>query len=66
MDRLAEDKRVYKKEEDETKSKYLYELGFTITLGVHLKIYIYIYIQCFFNIHWMERNTISQSNLAIM
>ena len=44
MDRLAEDKRVYKKEEDETKSEYLYKLGFTITLGLHLKIYIYTYI----------------------
>ena len=44
MNRLAEDKRVYKKEEDETKSEYLYKLGFIITLGLHLKIYIYIYI----------------------
>jgi hypothetical protein len=48
MDRLAEDKRVYKKEEDETKSEYLYELGFTITLGVHLKKYIYIHIYTVF------------------
>ena len=44
MDRLAEDKQVYKKEEDETKSEYLYELGFTIILGIHLKKYIYTYI----------------------
>lgn len=66
MDRLAEDKQVYKKEEDETKSEYLYELGFTIILGVHLKKYIYIHIYTVFNIHWMERNTIGQSNLAVM
>jgi hypothetical protein len=51
MDRLAEDKRVYKKEEDETKSEYLYELGFTITLSIHLKIYIYTYIYSVFLIY---------------